>query len=125
MLEPARGLIGYSQAIMPNPMTKLMICNIGIGMTMGLSDLVKKSKKILGQRKPSNAAHTWSVKGSLSQMLGFNVRLVAGRLQLTCSCGEDDEASPVVLDKSAHVDGWWSCCGSRCASLLSRLSVLF
>lgn len=63
MLEPARGLIGYSHAIMPNPMTKLMICNIGIGMTMGLSDLVKKSKKILGQRKPSNAAHTWSVRG--------------------------------------------------------------
>lgn len=38
-----------------------MICKTGIGRTAPLRLVVRKSQKILGQKKPSRAAATWSV----------------------------------------------------------------
>lgn len=37
-------------------MSKLMICNVGKGLTAGSKVLVAKSQKIFGQKKPSIAA---------------------------------------------------------------------
>jgi hypothetical protein len=37
-----------------------MIWRIGSGLTIGSKFVVRKSQKILGQKKPSSAAATWS-----------------------------------------------------------------
>lgn len=37
-----------------------MICRMGAGLTAGSRARVMKSQKILGQKKPSIAATTWS-----------------------------------------------------------------
>ena len=52
---------GHSHASRKRPDSRLMICRIGIGFTAGSRLLVRKSQKILGQKKPSIAAAIWSV----------------------------------------------------------------
>lgn len=63
--EPAMNPKGHSRATMNSAMMRLMICNTGTGLTAGSSVLVKKSQKILGQKKPSRAAANWSVRKRL------------------------------------------------------------
>lgn len=62
MLEPATKDKGHSRASMPMPKKRLMICSMGMGFTAPSRFLVRKSQKILGQKKPSMAAATWSVR---------------------------------------------------------------
>lgn len=47
---------GHSHASVMMPMTRLMVCNIGTGLTAPSKFLVSQSKKNLGQKKPSSAA---------------------------------------------------------------------
>jgi hypothetical protein len=42
------------------PMTMLMICRTGTGLTAPSRFLVRKSQKILGQKKHCSAAAIWS-----------------------------------------------------------------
>lgn len=56
MAVPAMNFSGYSQAIITNPSRMLMIWRKGKGFTAPSRFLVRKSKKILGQKKPSTAA---------------------------------------------------------------------
>lgn len=56
--EPARKVSGHSIANMKSPISKLMICNTGIGLTAGSRVRVRKSQNILGQKKLSIAAAT-------------------------------------------------------------------
>ncbi len=78
-----------------------------MGRTAGSRLVVRKSQKILGQKKPERAAAIWSVGrdvslllfcfwvlGSLGSWRGWIVRTESG--------GEDDESSPVVFDELAH-----------------------
>jgi hypothetical protein len=55
---PAMNPNGHSQANMKRPKTRLMIWRIGRGFTAKSRFLVRKSQKILGQKKPSTAAAT-------------------------------------------------------------------
>ena len=57
---PAMKPSGHSHAKKKMPNTRLMICRIGRGFTARSRFLVRKSQKILGQKKPSTAAATWS-----------------------------------------------------------------
>lgn len=58
---------------------------------------MRKSQKILGQKKPSIAAAIWSGGSALVEFVNSGVR---GRR--TYRGREDDEARPVVLDELAH-----------------------
>jgi hypothetical protein len=60
IVVPAINPSGHSHATIMMPMTKLMIWRIGKGFTAPSRFLVRKSKKIFGQKKPSIAAATWS-----------------------------------------------------------------
>lgn len=53
--------MGHSQANMTNPNTKLSTCKIGMGLMPASRLFVRKSQKILGQKKDSKAATIWSV----------------------------------------------------------------
>ena len=55
---PANCLTGHSQASARIPRQRLMICRMGSGLTMGSKFVVRKSQKILGQKKASSAAAT-------------------------------------------------------------------
>lgn len=88
-----------------------MICRTGTGRTAPSRLVVRKSQKILGQKKPSKAAATWSVvaRGRLVWFFsGFGGKLVVdqcgnGRGRWLTGCGsEDDQSSPVVFDELAH-----------------------
>jgi hypothetical protein len=61
MLVPATKERGHSRASIPMPKKRFMICKIGTGFTAPSRFLVRKSQKILGQKKPSTAAATWSI----------------------------------------------------------------
>jgi len=54
-------LSGHSQASNNKPIIRLMIWSTGIGRTAGSRVLVRKSQRILGQKKAWTAAVTWSV----------------------------------------------------------------
>ena len=79
-----------------------MICSIGTGLTAASRVFVRKSQKILGQKKPSSAAATWSVR-CVSQMF---VKHVMERCKLphTSSSSQYNEPRPVVLNEFSHVD---------------------
>ena len=80
---------------------------MGTGLTAPSRFLVRKSQKILGQKKPEREAASWSV-------FFFEKRLVVERVEerrdwgveeggrRTGCGGEDDEAGPVVFDEFAH-----------------------
>ena len=53
---PASSGMGHSQASPMKPRIMLMICKTGMGFTAPSRFLVKKSQKILGQKKASSAA---------------------------------------------------------------------
>ena len=61
-----------------------MICRAGIGLTAPSRFLVRKSQKILGQKKASMAAHIWSGGGSVDgtpySMLGIYAQAAAVRM---------------------------------------------
>lgn len=59
---------GHSQAVMTIPITRLMDCSTGIGFTAPSRFLVRKSQKILGQKKPSIAAAIWSRRCRVSKV---------------------------------------------------------
>jgi hypothetical protein len=65
---------------------------------------VRKSQKILGQKKPSIDAAIWSVGMFVSYFATGWLCCEDGIL--TGSCGEDDETRPVVLDQSTHDVLW-------------------
>lgn len=71
-----------------------MIWRMGKGLTAESRFLVRKSQKILGQKKASRAAAIWSVA------LSVHVRMVrmCGIGVLTRSSCQDDQPRPVVLD---------------------------
>jgi hypothetical protein len=75
----------------------LMTCRIGTGFTAVSKFLVKKSKKNLGQKKPSIAPASWS---GIQVSFGCMCSLHCLRLT-TCRC-ENDEAGPMILDQFAH-----------------------
>lgn len=56
-------------------MATLMTCRIGTGFTAASKFLVRKSKKNLGQKKPSIAPASWS--GRLCQSLALLIRDLA------------------------------------------------
>lgn len=89
---------GHSQAVMTSPIIRLMVCSTGIGFTAPSRFLVRKSQKILGQKKPWSAAAIWSG----SEMLVKFVERSWFVGKRTYSGREDDEARPVVLDEFAH-----------------------
>lgn len=64
---PAMRPRGHSQASMTMPRTMFIICKTGKGFTAPSRFLVRKSQKILGQKKPSSAAAIWSVRESVSE----------------------------------------------------------
>lgn len=57
---PATYFSGHSYANVMMPMTKLIVCNIGTGLTAPSKFFVSQSKKNFGQKKPSSAAAIWS-----------------------------------------------------------------
>ena len=59
--------------------------------------LVRKSQKILGQKKQWNPAAIWSMVVKLVTMMVVWGMQCTG-IGLTGSSGEDDETRPVVLD---------------------------
>jgi hypothetical protein len=85
------------------PKTRLMVCNIGMGFTAGSKFFVQKSKKNLGQKKPSSEAAIWSSGCQNGIMDGgagwWGSSVWCG---LTYRGGQADEASPMVLDQLAH-----------------------
>jgi hypothetical protein len=89
---------GHSHAKMMMPRTRLIVCRAGKGFTAPSRFFVRKSQKILGQKKPSIAAATWS-----GRMLVWMFQPYAEGRHTDC-CGEDDEASPVVLNELSHLD---------------------
>lgn len=78
-----------------------MIWRTGIGRTAPSRLVVRKSQKILGQKKPSRAAATWSVVGR-KMLVGWRDREWEKGTWLTGCSGEDDQSCPVVLDELAH-----------------------
>ena len=58
-MVPASGRKGHSHAKPSSPKSKLRVCNIGTGRTAASRFFVRKSKNILGQKKPSRAAAIW------------------------------------------------------------------
>lgn len=77
--------------------TTLMTCRIGTGFTALSKFLVRKSKKNLGQKKPSIAPASWS-----GAWVSFERLHILHRLRLTtCRC-ENDETGPMILDQFAH-----------------------
>lgn len=75
-----------------------MICSDGNGLTAGSSVLVRKSQKILGQKKPDRAAAIWS-DGRLASCVPI---CSLGLGEPTHSCAQGDEPRPVVLNQSSH-----------------------
>jgi len=98
MLVPAMKPTGHSHARRMSPKTRLMICNIGAGLTAESRVLVRKSQNILGQKKASTAAAIWSIR----KLVPICTSLPRPPNPPTGCCSEDDEACPVVLDKSTH-----------------------
>ena len=80
------------------PMMRLMVCRMGTGLTAPSRFLVRKSKKILGQKKPSMLADIWS--GEAKSVC--RSPCVSRGTVLTCCCGEDDQTCPVILDELSH-----------------------
>ncbi len=62
---PARSGRGYSKARPRKPSRMLMVWRMGMGFTALSRFLVRKSKKIFGQKKDSREAAIWSVGGGL------------------------------------------------------------
>ena len=58
---PATNFSGHSYAKLRKPMTRLMVCRTGTGFTAPSKFLVRKSKKNLGQKKPSSDAAKWTI----------------------------------------------------------------
>ena len=89
-------------------MTRLMICNMGMGFTAPSNVFVRKSQKILGQKKPWIAADIWSGVDMLASIPLFHTvgKVVGGgdEVSHTDGCGQDDESRPVVLNKFSHLD---------------------
>ena len=57
---PAINFSGHSNAIPKRPKRRLMTWRTGTGLAAPSRFLVRKSQSILGQKKPSMAAATWS-----------------------------------------------------------------
>lgn len=117
--EPARNPSGHSHASMMSPSTRLRVCRIGIGFTATSRFLVMKSQKILGQKKPWTPAAIWSM---LTLVCGQSIWMLRGRRTDT-RC-EDDQASPVVLDKFPHYClkiSFLFCSSSSCPTVISSL----
>lgn len=79
------------------PDIRLMVCRMGIGLTAPSRFLVRKSQNILGQKKPSIAAATWSVDTELE--LWCEIWEEKGHTD--CS-SENDEAGPMILNEFTH-----------------------
>ena len=77
--------------------TTLMTCRIGTGFTALSKFLVRKSKKNLGQKKPSIAPASWSSTW-VSLERAYELRCLR---PTACRC-ENDEAGPMILDQFAH-----------------------
>ena len=60
MAVPAKKLRGHSMARTRSPNTRFSTWRTGMGLTAPSRFLVRKSQKILGQKKPSMAATIWS-----------------------------------------------------------------
>lgn len=58
---PASSGRGHSQARPMTPRTTLRTCRTGMGLTAPSRFLVRKSQKILGQKKQWNPAAIWSM----------------------------------------------------------------
>ena len=82
MVEPAMNFRGHSQASIYRPKTRLMTWRTGMGLTAPSRVLVRKSQNILGQKKPSMAAATWSEELDISTIeAGLVVAVRAYKLQ--------------------------------------------
>ena len=77
--------------------TTLRTCRIGTGFTAESKFLVRKSKKNLGQKKPSIAPASWS-----GIWVSFERVYYLRCLRLTCCRCENDETGPMILDQFAH-----------------------
>ena len=77
--------------------TTLRTCRIGTGFTAASKFFVRKSKKNLGQKKPSIAPASWS-----SAHVSLEYACFLRCLGLTTRRCENDEAGPVILDQFAH-----------------------
>jgi len=84
------GWKGHSQAKVNMPNMMLMICRTGKGLTAPSRFFVRKSQKILGQKKPSIEAATWyeAAVRTMSRAQWFLMSL------------------PMVLRKGPEGDGW-------------------
>lgn len=77
--------------------TTLRTCRIGTGFTAESKFLVRKSKKNLGQKKPSIAPASWS-----GTWVSFERVYMLHCLRLTRRRSENDETGPMILDQFAH-----------------------
>ena len=79
---PAINFNGHSNAIPMRPKRRLMTWRTGTGLTAPSRFLVRKSQNILGQKKPSMAAATWSEELDISTIdAGLVVAVRAYKLQ--------------------------------------------
>lgn len=87
---------GHSHRRLVMPKTRLMICKVGTGLTESSKFFVRKSQNILGQKKPSRAAATWSNTLSISLYVRYRQGLKTYRLLRSRRSGVPD-------------DSWWAC----------------